>query len=293
LVLPQPGEDLPELNLTYDIKDNKTEKKANLYKIKKKTITKDDVTNLAGKFNLSSSVEEDHDNFTIRESKRMLQHSKNTDKFIYLEDTDITTDNNLLTESDAKAKALNILKEMGIPTNDLKFTEITNQVVTQGDKIKVPMLQKVYFQQTLNNEDIYGIAKVVVILGDQGKLVGLYNLRNDLEVANVVPLKDKKKAFNQIKEKGLVDLNATDKDHTAKIHSARVAYYSDPAQDYVQPVYVLGGTTNDGNDFNSYVPAIDDSLVTDPPTENSVKIDPSVVNPPKQQYSDPQKQKNN
>lgn len=256
LELPSLGEDTPDIDLTNEIKIKKIADSLPTYKLKHHNVTKDEVTNIAVTVGVYGAVQDLNDDFLITSGKKSLNHSKNSGKFIYLEDMDITTTNHLLPENEARSKAVKIMEDLGIDSKDLRFSGINYQTVSQGEKKSVPMIQKVYFQQTLNGEDIYGVARVAILLGDQGNLVGVYNLKKDYDLVGNMKLKSIDTAFQQIKSKGLMDLEGNGKDKKGNVTDARVAYYADPNQDYIQPVYLFKGRTDEGTNFTSVQPTI-------------------------------------
>jgi hypothetical protein len=279
LNLPAPGEEL-DVDLELKADTSNVAKTAPLYKVKKHTVTDAEFNNLVAQLGVHGSVMKDNEYVLVEEGKH-LTHSLNTNEFTY--DVDVQKPIlEKLSDDEAKIRAYEILKQYNISTDNLVYNGITYETLTKGSEV-VPLKQKIYFSQVLNNQPLYGVARVVVMLGEKGELVGLYNLKKDFEQVKNVPLKGTEKAFDTVKEKGIVNINHLD--HKGTLNDVKLGYWASKDDEYVQPLYVFTGTTENNNKFFAYAPAIDDSL-TVPNSNKDQAPDASLkINPPKDQIN--------
>ena len=188
----------------------------------------------------------------------------------------------MLSEDEAQIKALNIIKEYNIPYNDLQFSGITYETLKK-EEITYKVKQIVYFNQLLNGQPIYGVARVAIMFGGNGKLVGIYNLRKDFELVGDIPLEDTKVAFESLHKKGI--LNTGSKSKNGSVKGVKVGYYVSADESFIQPIFVYNGIDETNNNFFAYVPAVNESnIVLEPTIDNKDLLtngSNAQINPPK------------
>lgn len=274
--LPVFGEELPDIELSLASTTKAMPEKSKVYKVKEVKPSEAQIKEKANKLGITETKVMETPNqkrLMITDGKNYFEHSKENGQFMYFKD--IPSENgNLLSDEEAIKKAKMYLKEFGLDKQDLMFEGLTYRSRTQNNK-SYNYAQLIYFNQVLNGQKIIGNARVIISLGDNGELIGFSNNYKDYEVLADYPLKNKEKAFEEIKTQGTldIDIEKTTKSKSVNFKNVNIAYWADRDGSFIYPVFFFEGKTDDNVTVNALAPAIDDKYIN---TVSADELNPQV-----------------
>lgn len=285
---PSPEDVAYELNTTPQLPNS-----AMVLKFKQPNITENDVRQLAQKFTLNGEIKYEPRNgvYNIKDGAKLLWVETKTGKWSFQNQSKAYSNGesipNIPTDEEAKVIALQQVQNLDLPVNEFKVADVTK--VTEegapGQPVKV-LSKAVFLYRQINNQSILGVSRIIVMVGDNGEVVGVSKFYKEAEPFNSYPLKTFEKAYEELRS-GAASSNIPGKATNAKINNVELRYWEDAGaiseQPYLQPVYVFKGeTTIDGKieTFDAIVPAIEGSSI-EPPVQNDNSSKPPVIKQPK------------
>ncbi len=165
-------------------------------------------------------------------------------------------------------KCLEIAKNFSKNKLNLSKSFSNIQVVeqTSGDKLTNDLktiYKDVYFYPYINDIPVLGVSRLIISVGENGKIIGVSKYFKDYKEDRKLKLKSVSKAFDIVKKKE-ASMNIPQNAKKAKFNSIILGYYEDSGkiseQPHLQPVYVFKGvakTDSGTEEFDAIVPAID------------------------------------
>lgn len=273
LNIPMPGQEMPQIDYKVTAKFENLPTEAMVYKFKKPQNV--DFYSIAKKFGLSGKAQYDSETKTykIKEEvdgklKYSFTYEAETGRWEYIDEEEMyLNDNptNIPSDEEAKRIATEFLKKEGLFSE--RFTYCTVVPASSGDKLtndyKVHY-KDVYFYPSINGKPIYGVSRIVISVGDNGKIIGVLKWYKDFEEYKKVKIIPAEKALERVKRRQASN-NINPRAKSATINKVFLAYWEDAGtieeQPYLQPVWVFAGeaVTEDGKyeSFDAVVPAIE------------------------------------
>ncbi|ADQ39634.1 hypothetical protein Calkr_0056 [Caldicellulosiruptor acetigenus I77R1B] len=273
LKIPMPGQETPNIDYKITAKFNNLPTEAMVYKFKKPQNI--DFYSIAKKFGLNGKAEyyPETKTYVIKEEvdgkvKYSFTYEVETGRWEYINEEEMYLNYNPVnvpSDEEAKKIAIEFLKKEGF-YND-RFSYCTVVEASSGDKLtndyKV-LYKDVYFYPSINGKPVYGVSRIVVSVGSNGKIIGVRKWYKDIEEYKKVKLISAEKALEKIKKREASN-NINPRAKSATINKVFLAYWEDAGtieeQPYLQPVWVFCGEaiTEDGSrdTFDAVVPAIE------------------------------------
>lgn len=246
---------------------------AKAYKFKKYNINKEDAINLAEKFKVDTSkLEEDTatNKFIVRSPEKHFWMEKNTGKWEYSDLTKLfksSSSSKIPSDDECIKIAEDIIKDLGLNLADFDKGMVENAVQQNlSNDTNIITEKAVYFYRKFKGNRILGTSRLIIIIGDNGEIHSVKKLYCDIDEESVYSLKLKpiEKAFNDIeKSNGIIHYKGKAK--AIEISSIKLAYWEDPSNNLLQPVYFFRGrsTDTDQEEFESYVTAVEEGQKVD------------------------------
>lgn len=274
LNIPMPGNEIPDIDYKVTAKFDNLPVEAMVYKFKKPKNIDTEIKSLAKIFGLKGEVEYQPiwRAYSIKEKidekyYREFEYEIDTGRWHYVDRKELNNDDpqNLPSDEEAKKIALDFLKKNGIYDKRFIYCAVTDD--SSGDKItndyKVHH-KSVYFYPVVEGKPVYGVSRIIVVVGDNGKIVEVYKWYKEFEEYNKVKIVPAEKAFEKVKNREASN-NINPMAKSATIKEVVLAYWEDAGtieeQPYLQPVWVFAGeaVTEDGKveKFDAVVPAIE------------------------------------
>jgi len=277
LNIPKPGNEIPEIDYKVTAKFDNLPTEAMVYRFKKPKDPEAEIKSLAKIFGLNGEVQyyQAANEYFIKEGVddrdyRLLRYQINTGRWVYTDMKEYMHNydykpQNLPSDEEAKKIALDFLKKNGI--YDKRFIycgvayESSGSALTNDYKV---LRKDVNFFPVVDGKDVYGVSKIIVTVGDNGKIVEVTKWYKEIEEYKKVKIMPAEKAFEKVKNrKSSNSINPMAK--SATIKEVVLAYWEDAGtieeQPYLQPVWVFVGeaVTEDGKveKFDAIVPAIE------------------------------------
>ncbi|GGJ80757.1 hypothetical protein GCM10008982_32900 [Anoxybacillus voinovskiensis] len=287
LVLPTPGQaGAVELNFKMNAPVNRLPNQVPVYKFKYVNYTNEEVRELANKLGILGSVKSNSqmNALAVEDGYKYLEVQNGTGKILYInrEHYNLKEINgrpkNIPTDSEAIQYATEFLKKMNWLPSNFKVAGVTENREIPGnlnpetDKGYV-LSKSVHFYQYIDNKPLLGVSRIVVEVGDNGKIeVVRKNHKEHVNFADY-PIKSVNVAIDELKNnKGIH--NVVEGGHDPVIDDVTVSYWEDAGtieeQPYLQPVYVFKGNyTLNGKQvpFLGVVPAVENNFVLQKPME--------------------------
>lgn len=277
LYIPMPGNEIPEIDYKVTARFDNLPTEAMVYRFKKPKDPKAEIKSLAKIFGLNGEVQyyQAANEYFIKEGVddrdyRILRYQINTGRWVYTDMKEYMHNydykpQNLPSDEEAKKIALDFLKKNGI--YDKRFIYCGVAYDSSGSSLTndYKILRKdVNFFPVVDGKDVYGVSKIIVTVGDNGKIIEVSKWYKEYEEYKKVKIIPVDKALEKVKKKeASTSINPRAK--SATIKEAFLAYWEDAGtideQPYLQPVWVFTGeaVTEDGKveSFDAIVPAIE------------------------------------
>ncbi len=101
----------------------------------------------------------------------------------------------------------------------------------------------VFYYPTVENRPVYGVFRICVAVGAEGKIVGVEKLAGEYEKIAQVQLSDLRTIKNRFLAQGFL-CTRDESPQNRKMEQAELGFYADVGDEYIQPVYVV--SSNDG-----------------------------------------------
>jgi len=274
LNIPMPGNEIPDIEYKVTAKFDNLPVEAMVYKFKKPKNIDTEIKSLAKIFGLKGELEYQPTwrVYSIGEKidekyYRVFEYEIDTGRWNYMDMKELNNNDpqNIPSDEEAKKIALDFLKKNGIYDKRFIYCAVTDG--SSGDKITndYKVLHKsVYFYPVVEGKPVYGVSRIIVVVGDNGKIIEVYKWYKEFEEYKKVKIVPAEKAFEKVKNrKASNNINPMAK--SATIKEVVLAYWEDAGtieeQPYLQPVWVFAGeaVTEDGKveKFDAVVPAIE------------------------------------
>ncbi|ACM60048.1 hypothetical protein B0S90_1231 [Caldicellulosiruptor bescii] len=274
LNIPKPGNEIPEIDYKVTAKFDNLPTEAMVYRFIKPKNIDIEIKSLAKIFGLKGEMEYQPiwRTYLIKEKidekyYRALEYEIDTGRWHYEDSKGLDNDDpqNLPSDEEAKKIALDFLKKNGLYDKRFIYCAVTDS--SSGDKItndyKVHH-KNVYFYPEIKGKPVYGVSRILVVVGDNGKIVEVYKWYKEIEEYKKVKIISAEKAFEKVKNRKSSN-SINHKAKSATIKEVFLAYWEDAGtieeQPYLQPVWVFAGeaVTEDGKveKFDAVVPAIE------------------------------------
>ncbi|ADQ07053.1 conserved hypothetical protein [Caldicellulosiruptor hydrothermalis 108] len=268
LNIPMPGQEIPQIDYKVTAKFDNLPTEAMVYRFKKPQDV--DFYSIAKKFGISGDVKYDSENkrYTINdESGRYFEYEVETGKWLYIDfkEKNNYEPQNIPSDEDSKRIAIEFLKKEGLYNERFNYCTVVPEA--SGDKLtndyKIHCWD-VYFYPSINGKPVYGVSRIMVSVGDNGKIIEVDKLYKDIEEYKKVKIVPAEKALEKVKKRQASN-NINPRAKSATINKVFLAYWEDAGtieeQPYLQPVWVFAGeaVTEDGKyeSFDAVVPAIE------------------------------------
>ena len=101
----------------------------------------------------------------------------------------------------------------------------------------------VFYYPTVENRPIYGVFRICIAVGAEGKIVGVEKLAGEYEKIAQVQLSDLRTIKNRFLAQDFL-CTRDESPQNRKMEQAELGFYADVGDEYIQPVYVV--SSNDG-----------------------------------------------
>jgi len=270
---------LVDLRMDIALPDFPSEMK--VYKVKKPTITGDQVLAQAKKLGISGEVKETPVDFRVKSPNGDYIVDKATGSFTYFtKEFELQTDplKTLLSDEEYQKLATDFLIGKGLMKEDAVFRDVNrNNVTLSRDGINSPvpyMIEVRYGSKDLNGIRFGGVGpKIIVIFGESGKITGAFSVWREVEAFKEYPIISIDEALSQIKA-GKATIYDASLNDSGVVKEAKLMYHNDPLgylQEFVIPYYMVTGTNSAGKPFAAFTRAIPENLlkVTSPPSNDA------------------------
>lgn len=206
----------------------------------------------------------------LNEGNNFFDFDVDSGKWSYVHDTDEFKNGINLPSNE---QAINIAKDFLLKNKllkdkefdifkDIKVTPISSGDITTGDYKEIG--RDVFFLPVIDGLNVYGLSRIIVSVGDNGKIIRVTKNNKDFILHKKEKLKTPEKSFEQIKLKK-VPIEISHEAKTAIFDSVKLGYYEDSStideQPYLQPVWVFEGesTLDNGKTekIGAFVPALE------------------------------------
>ena len=274
LKIPMPGNEIPEINYKIAARFDNLPVEAMVYRFKKPENVEKEIESVAKIFGLKGEKEywPVWREYIMREEingkpSRILTYQVDTGRWIYTDNRELGNNDprNLPSDEEAKKIALDFLKKNGIYDKRFIYCGVTDDSsgspLTNDYKVHH---KRVHFYPAVAGKPVYGVSRIVVLVGDNGKIVEVYKWYKEIEEYKKVKIVSAEKAFEKVKNRKSSN-SINHKAKSATIKEVFLAYWEDAGtieeQPYLQPVWVFVGeaVTEDGKveKFDAIVPAIE------------------------------------
>lgn len=206
LNIPMPGQEIPQVDYKVTAKFENFPTEVMVYKFKKPQNV--DFYSIAKKFGLSGKVQYDlkTKTYKIKEEingklKYSFTYEEETGRWEYVDEEEMyLNDNptNIPSDDEAKRIATEFLKKEGLFNENFTYSKVVP--VSSGDKLtndyKV-RYKDVYFYPSINGKPVYGVSRIVVSVGDNGKIIGVLKWYKDFEEYKKVKINFCRKSFRK------------------------------------------------------------------------------------------------
>ena len=101
----------------------------------------------------------------------------------------------------------------------------------------------VFYYPTVENRPVYGVFRICIAVGAEGKIVGVEKLAGEYEKIAQVQLSDLRTIKNRFLAQDFL-CTRDESPQNRKMEQAELGFYADVGGEYIQPVYVV--SSNDG-----------------------------------------------
>lgn len=172
-------------------------------------------------------------------STEVIGYDKNTGRWIYQTDMAYYTGENVPTKEEAIRIANDFMHTLHIyPVEKLGDPVVVPETTGDGLGQQTVLRWTVYYYPMVENEPVYGVFRISIGVGSDGKIVGVEKLASEYEKVSDVPLFDIEDVRNRFNEKNYMYMG-DDMPQKTELLNADVGYYADVESEYIQPVYVL------------------------------------------------------
>ncbi|MBC2581524.1 hypothetical protein [Clostridium sp. DJ247] len=277
---PVVGGDIPS-DVDYEIAENVSFDDARLkgagklsdavYKLKNNKIEKSKISDLKKVFKLEQAEETDMGEVLTYQNKEGTLEIYENGTFVFnVKNKNFDKPVNL---SDTKCKeiASEFLDSNNLLPNDFYESGISHETRTavNNPNDSLVIRKHVYFNRKVNEKKVYGVSRIIVSLGVDGKIESINYLNRDIESlkGDNISIKSYDEALADLKlHKGTVRMNEDTK--KVKINNVNIVYWEDSSptskQSHIQPVYHFKGDAinSDGKKdiFEAFIPAIPENM---------------------------------
>lgn len=228
---------------------------------------------------------------TIYENNKRFLRISDDGTFVYHNKSLDSSSEINLSDDECKRIAKDFLKKNDLATqeffeNGIAHVTKTNALNPNDSKI---LGKDVYFNRKIDNKMVYGIARVIISIGQDGQVASAYSAFKNYSKGEPVCIKSFDKAFEDLKKlDGMIDMDPDTK--KVSIKKVELVYWEDSSpnskQTHIQPIYhFLGETLNQvGNKgtFEGFIAAVPDNLTTpveQPDIKTTLKIPKETHDP--------------
>ena len=236
-----------------------------IYKLKNENLSKEDFKELVSKFEMSpidSNYSFSKDTFTYNH-KNNYETITAEQKGIFTYSINQAVDPfkkkkfKLLADKDAEKAAIDYLTNANLLPNDFYVTSISDGwVTTFADGTKEVQNRQVVFSKKIRENFVLGECKIVVYVGEDGFVEGVYSHYKNLSSCGKKQIKNIQAALEDLNaNRGLESFKENIQPIKCVIDKVELFYYESSdieSQPYLYPVYKMTGYTLDekGNKYN-------------------------------------------
>ena len=251
LNIPMEGSVPPEISHNIDLSGVHPQTTAEIYKFIDAPSNPDKVLDKLAKifgFSTDAKTEDFGDFIIIEDAGMMIDYETPTGAWSFRDKSyDKTVSHSLPSEKDSATIARSFLME-----NDLYHERFSMETVVakysgdEADKTYSPYCHSVYFYPTLNDKPILGVSRIVVSVGEDGKIVEVLNYYKDFVSCGEIELASPMSFIDGIKT-NQYSTSINPEAISSDITDVELAYWEDGGscdeQPYLQPVWVFKGTS--------------------------------------------------
>lgn len=175
-------------------------------------------------------------------STEVIGYDKNTGRWIYQTDMAYYTGENVPSKEEAIQIANDFIHSLHVyPVEKLGDPVVVPETTVDGLNQQTALRWTMYYYPKVENEPAYGVFRISIGVGSDGKIVGVEKLASEYEKVSDVPLssiEDVRKRFHE----GNYMYTGDDVPQKTDLVNAAVGYYADVESEYIQPVYILSNT---------------------------------------------------
>lgn len=273
LFIPNPGQEMPEINYEFIADKNGLPAEAAVYKFILPDNPEEQAAKLSKIFGFVTSPKFDA---STQKYISKIENEKDKKWFTYeatsghwaYQDMNALSDinpSNIPADKDAIAIVKKYLEETGLLPDRFKDVKVVHQ--SSGDKTTGDyrvIYKDLYFYPTIDNTSILGVSRMIVSVGKDAQIIAVNKYYKDYQQYKTVKLKSVDTAYEDVKaNRASNSIDPTAK--SAKIKEVKLAYWEDAGsikeQPYLQPVWVFTGEAiveyNKVVTFDAIVPAIE------------------------------------
>lgn len=247
-----------------------------VYKLTSSTISKDKTEKLKKIFNLKNSEKTDMGEVVTYSNREHSLSINENGTYMYINKQRNNSKPIDLSDEHCETIANNFLIKNELLPSDFFKNGIAHETKTSAlnPEDSVVIRKDVYFNRKLNNKSVYGVSRIIVSVGSEGRIDAVYSLYRDIKSSESVKIKPFNAALNDLKNfKGSIRMNGDAE--TVNIKKVDLVYWEDSTPDskqtHIQPVYHFTGETlnKKGNTdiFEAFISAVPDELTV--PIETS------------------------
>ena len=176
-------------------------------------------------------------------STSVLGYDTKSGRWIYQTDLAYDTGENVPEEQKAIQIANDFISNL-YPVETLgNPTAIADMSGEERNKPSSVVRWNVFYYPTVENRPIYGVFRICIAVGAEGKIVGVEKLAGEYEKIAQVQLSDLRTIKNRFLAQNFL-CTRDESPQNRKMEQAELGFYADVGDEYIQPVYVV--SSNDG-----------------------------------------------
>lgn len=176
-------------------------------------------------------------------STSVLGYDTKSGRWIYQTDLAYDTGENVPEEQKAIQIANDFISNL-YPVETLgNPTAIADMSGEERNKPSSVVRWNVFYYPTVENRPIYGVFRICIAVGAEGKIVGVEKLAGEYEKIAQVQLSDLRTIKNRFLAQDFL-CTRDESPQNRKMEQAELGFYADVGDEYIQPVYVV--SSDDG-----------------------------------------------
>ncbi len=169
-----------------------------------------------------------------------LGYDKYSGRWIYQTDIAYYTGENVPTKEQAVQIADEFVRSLNLyPADKLGEPTVHPMTGNIGQNPQAILRWDVYYFPQVDNKPIYGVYRICVSVGSDGKIVSVEKLANDFEKIADVPLAGIEEVRKRVEKGDFMYMNSGILQQDTDLTKAEIGYYTDVESEYILPIYIL------------------------------------------------------